>query len=206
MRKVLLGVVLAAAAVAAQAGGSATITCGNAAPGVYNNGQVPTINVSYAPGSDTGTPGLFWLGILSPDQTTGAVLTIDQGWAPYAGGLYPFQSRYDNGLPGAITLTLPFPSDPQNPTLTTAGYVGYGMYVGHGAYTAASQQMVANRRIMLNKIKPQRVAAGTWQADYDSDDRFIWSLIQKDMVDNHKYGSILTVPFIDCTPIQAGGN
>ena len=83
-------------------------------------------------------PGLFWLGVMTPDQTQGAVLT-QAGWANYQGGLYPFQARYDTGLPGTIQLRIPFPSN----SLSTSGFVGYSVYAGHGAYTQQAQQMVA---------------------------------------------------------------
>lgn len=92
MRKLIIGALLATQAITASAGGSATITCGDAAPGVFNNGQAPVLRISYTPGVDAGAPGLFWLGVLSPDQTSGAVLT-QQGWATYNGGMYPFQAR-----------------------------------------------------------------------------------------------------------------
>lgn len=197
MRNLILGVLMAASA-AANAGGSASITCGSAPPGVYNNGQAPVIRISYTPGVDAGVPGLFWLGVLSPDQKIGAVLT-EQGWTTYQGGLYPFQARYDNGLPGTISLTIPFPVDAGSGSLSTSGFVGYSVYAGHGAYTQQSQQMVANRRTMLNSVRAQRIAAGTWSAQYESDDMFIWSLIQKNMVENQKFGALITVPFIDCT-------
>ena len=62
--------------------------------------------------------------------------------------------------------------------------------------------MVAQRRAMLNSVRAQRIAAGTWSADYETDDRYIWSLIQGDMVNNNKFGAVITVPFIDCTPPQ----
>lgn len=201
MRKTILGALCAAYAIGASAAGTATITCGNAAPGVYNNGQAPVLTVSYTPGVDTGSPGLFWLGVLSPDQTRGAVMT-QQGWTPYQGGLYPFQARYDNGLPGTVSLTIPFPVDPQSGMLSTAGFVGFAVYAGHGVYTKQAQQMVTNRRAMLNSVRAQRIAAGTWSADYDTDDRFIWSNIQKNMVDNQKFAPVITVPFIDCTQSQ----
>lgn len=194
MKKKILGILLVAAAAAAQAGGSATVTCGSAPVGVHNNGQLPVLNVSYTPGVDAGAPGLFWFGVLSPDQTKGAVLT-PQGWTVYEGGMYPFQARYDAGIPGTVTLTVPFPTDGR---FDTSGFVGYAVYAGHGVYTTQAQQTVATRRTTLNSVRAQRIAAGTWQAEYDSDDRLIWSLIQKNMVDNKKFGPVLTVPYIDC--------
>lgn len=197
MRKIMLGMILAAQVAAVSAGGSATITCGDAPPGVYNNGQAPVLAISYTPGVDTNAPGLFWLGVLTPDQTQGAVLT-QGGWATYEGGLYPFQARYDNGLPGTVQLRIPLPSN----AMSTAGFVGYSIYAGHGVFTAQAQQTVATRRTSLNAVRAQRIAAGTWSSEYDSDDRFIWSLIQKNMVENQKFGPLITVPFIDCTMPQ----
>lgn len=194
MRKLMLGMLLAAQVAAAHAGGSATITCGEAPPGVYNNGQAPILTISYTPGVDANVPGLFWLGVMTPDQTQGAVLT-QAGWTNYQGGMYPFQARYDAGLPGTVQLRIPFPSN----SLSTAGFVGYSVYAGHGAYTQAAQQMVASRRASLNAVRAQRIAAGTWSSEYDSDDRYIWSLIQKNMTENQKFGPLITVPFIDCT-------
>ncbi len=196
MKKMILGVLLVAATAAAQAGGYAWVSCGGAAEGVYNTGDSPVLNISYGPGGDAGKPGLFWLGVLSADQKSGAVMT-PSGWATYQGGLYPFQARYDGGLPGSITFSLPFPSNDG----TTGSYVGYSIYAGHGAYTSAAMQTVATRRAGLDGMKPKRVALGTWKAEYDNDDQFIWSLIQKDMVDNSKYGALVSIPYIDCNPL-----
>ena len=203
MRNLIIGALLAVQAAAASAGGSATITCGNAAPGVYNNGQAPLLHIHYStPLVDQKMPALFWLGVLSPNQKNGAVLT-DKGWMNYEGGLYPFLYKWgaglygttDQGLPPSISLTIPIPGG----AMTTGGFVGFTVYAGHGVYTKAAQEMVANRRAMLNEMKPARVAAGTWRTEYESDDLMIWSLAQKDGIDNQKGGAMITVPFIDCT-------
>jgi hypothetical protein len=97
-----------------------------------------------------------------------------------------------------ISLTMPFPGN----GLTTGGFVGYGVYVGHGAYTSQAVQAVANRRATLDRVRAKRIAAGTWSAEHDSNERYIWSLVQKNMMDSQKYGSVMTVPFIDCTPLS----
>jgi hypothetical protein len=208
MRKLFLGVTLAAAAAAAHAGivAQASITCGNNPPGVYNTGDVPTLHVTYSPGADAGTPGLFWFGILTPDQQFAEALDITGTWVQYLGGLYPPNQRFDNGLPGTVTVNVPFPADQYGSVpLTTSQYVGYTVYAGHGIYSQQSQQMVAIRRESLNAVKPQRVAAGTWNSAYDDDTNFMWSLIQKDMTDNNKWGAVITIPFVDCTPPDQGG-
>lgn len=188
----MLGLVGAMAS--AHAAGTATVVCSR--PGeIYGSRAVPILQVSYNPGQDAGTPGLFWFGIISQDLTSGSVLT-QQGWQSYYGGLYPFQARYDNGLLPRITLSLPLPGGVQN----TAAYVGYSVYTGHGIYTYAMRQKVADRRTALNNVKSDMVERGRWRPEFDSDDNHIWSLVQKDMVDNRKYGPILTIPYVDCTP------
>lgn len=199
MLKILCAAVLTVASMSALATGVATVTCGSAAPGVQHNGMAPMVQVRYSPDADTGSPGLLFLGLLSPDQTQGAVLSL-KGWSSYSGGLYPPQARYDAGLPGVIPISVGFPDGPG--VLSTAGMAGFVLYVGHGAYTPDGQKQVANRRALLESVRAQRVAAGTWQAAYDSDDQMIWSLVQKDMTKNNKFVALLTVPSIDCAPLQ----
>lgn len=199
-RKWLVMLGLLGTMASAHAGGTATVVCSKAGDS-YGWNPVPVLQVSYNTGADAGTPGLFWLGIISQDQTLGSVLT-PQGWQTYNGGLYPFQARYDGGLLQRITLSIPFPDGVQ----TTAAYVGYSVYTGHGAYSYANRQKVADRRVALNNVKPDMVAKGRWRPEFDSDDTYIWSLIQKDMVDNNKYGAILAIPYVDCTPPVSGGS
>ena len=187
---------LVATAGLAHAGGSAAVVCSG---DPVSGGAVPILRVSYFTGADAGTPGLFWLGLFSRDQTKGAALT-SSGWQTYTGGLYPFQARYDAGFPASITLSIPFPAGVQ----TTAEYVGYSVYAGDGVYTGAMQQQVADRRAALNAEKPDMVASGRWNVAFDSDDSYIWALIQKDMTDNKKYGAILTIPYLNCLPPNYG--
>lgn len=175
----------------AHAAGAATIVCSSAG--------TPNLQVSYSTGPDAGMPGLFWLGIISRDMTLGSVLT-PQGWKDYTGGLYPFQARYDNGLMPSIKLEIPFPNGVGN----TRQYAGYSIYAGHGAYTQASRQKVAERRAALATVKPDLVAQGRWRAEFDSDEFYMWTLIEKDMKDGNKYGPILTIPYVDCAP-ESGG-
>jgi hypothetical protein len=195
MRNFVVGLALAVVGVVAQAGGTASISCG-----VSQFGQAPVLSIKYLPSGDSGTPGLFFLGALTPNQQAGAVMT-PKGWLTYEGGLYPFQARYDTGLPGSISLEVPLPDGAS----TTAAYVGFGIYAGHGAYTTKGRAAVAERRASLNEAKAVLVADGMWNSEFNSDERYIYSLVQKDMVDNRKYGLLLTIPFVDCRP-QSGGN
>ena len=185
---------LAVSATSAQAGGQAAVICST--PGdSFGPSSVPVLQAYYSTGPDAGTPGLFWFGVISQDQTVGSVLT-PQGWQNYYGGLYPFQARYDNGLGARVTLSIPFPDGVQ----TTSAYVGYNVYAGHGVFSSDSRDKVVARRAALNTVKPDMVAKGRWRPEFDTDDNFIWSLIQRDMVDNKKYGPILSIPYVDCTP------
>ena len=197
MRNFMCGVALAAVGVAAQAGGTASMSCE-----WYQNGHAPVLSINYVPGSDSGTPGLFFVGALTPNQQAGAVMT-PQGWITYEGGLYPFLSRYDKGLPGSISLKIPLPDG----AMTTAAYVGFGIYAGHGAYTSKGRAAVADRRASLNEAKATLVADGVWNAAFNSDEGYIYSLVQQDMVDNRKYGLLLTIPYLNCKPVSnEGGN
>jgi len=196
MRKMILAGYLAVAGTVAQAGGSAVVTCGNAPAGVAN-GQPPVLNVSYTPGADIGIPGLFWLGALAPDQKSGGVL-VGGRWVGYQGGSYPFQARYDGGMPGMISFSIPLPVS----NLTTGEFVGYGVYMGHGVYTGKAAARYASWRADLDSAKARLAANNRNVAaeDAGANERLIQALVQKDMTDNGKYGLALVVPYIDCTP------
>lgn len=199
-KKLLIASAILSVAATASAGGSVDVVCGDGSPLTpWTQNPYPTFRVTYSPDGDVGKPGLLWFGVLSPDQQRGAVLTM-QGWETYQGGLYPPHSRYDGGL-RQISFTVSLPSN----ALTTAEYVGYGVYLGHGVYTAEAREKVVSRRNTLNRVKPDMQAKGRWNSAFDNDDHFIWTLIQKDMTDNRKYGQYFTIPFIDCTPPQQGG-
>ena len=203
MRKLFLGMALAAAAAAVNAGvvAQVTVTCGTPSGKWGHSWGLPTVNVTYSTGTDAGTPGLFWLGILTPDQQFATALDLNGEWIQYEGGLYPPHKRYDGGLPGTVSISVPLPGGVTN----TAPFVGHTLYAGHGAYTQQSAQMVNKRRTYLNTIKPERQAKGKWQSAYDDDTLFMWSLVQRDMTDKEKWGPVLTIPFIECTQDTGGG-
>lgn len=201
MKKLTLTLAVCVHAAVASAAARVELVCGDGSPlTTWRANTTPTLRVTYTTGADAGQPGLLWFGVLSADQQSGAVLTPN-GWQTYQGGLYPFHSRHDGGLRPSTTLNVPLPGN----ALTTAEYVGFGVYMGHGIYTVNAQQQVASRRATLNRVKPDMVAKGRWRAEFDTDETFIWTLIQKDMTDNGKYGQAYTIPYIDCTPPQQGG-
>jgi hypothetical protein len=185
MIKPIIVLTMAIAASQTFASGIATVACGpNAAP---------VLELSYDSGSDAGVPGLLFLGVLAPDKSIGAAMT-ESGWVQYEGGLYPFMTRFDTAFPATTKRSLPFPAG----SSSTQQYVGYGVYIGHGVLSPAAQAMVMARRAGLTEAKPSMIAAGTWTKEYESDDRFKWSLVQKDMTDNNKFALALVIPFLDC--------
>lgn len=187
MRSIIIAIFIACAALNATASGIASVTCGD--------NQSPVLVVKYASDADAGVPGLIYLGVLSPDRTSGAIMS-EQGWVQYQSGLYPFMIRFDSGLPGIYTRTVPFPVG----STSTAAFVGFSVYMGHGAFTVQSKAKVAERRVMLNNAKTALVEAGAWNSEYSSDDRYIYALTQKDMIDNNKNSVVLTIPYLDCNP------
>lgn len=138
MKKTVLGILMAVVTLVVQAGGMASVTCGTAPVGVYNNGQLPMLNMNYTPSGSISAPGLFWVGILDPDREKGAFLT-QEGWMAYQAGQAPFQARYDADFPSSITLAVPFPTDGR---LDTAGWIGYGIYAHLGVYQNLDKKLV----------------------------------------------------------------
>lgn len=181
---------LIANAVVAHAGGSARVVCAR---------QGPVLEVTYTTGADAGTPGLFWVGVLTSDRSGGAFST-PKGWLPYKGGLYPFHSRYDSGFPQTIKVLLPFPDQ----SYTTREYVDYTVYTGNGVYTQNMHEQVQERRAALNLVKPDMVAKGLWRPEFESDDFHMTALAQNDLTMNKKYGQVYTIPFVDCDPNSGG--
>jgi hypothetical protein len=191
VRRILFGAVLLAAAMTAKAQ-SVSLVC---------VGFTPTLQVNAAMGADAGQPGLFWLALGSQGLSVADYVDLNGQWESYQGGLFPPTVRYDAGLPTAVQMSVPLPGSPTN----TSNFIGWIVGVGEGILTPASQQLVAQRRQSLNSAKAVEVAAGGWDASYDSDDQYKLALIQTDMQSNKKYQQALTIPFLDCNPNQGGG-
>ena len=191
MKRFLFGVLLGVACVTAQAQ-TASIVC---------LGNVATLRISYATGSDANVPGLFWLGLVAPDGSAADYLDLSGNWQPYQSGLIPPTGRYDAGLPPIVQATVALPGRPTN----TYGMQGWIVGVGKGVLAPESLQQVAQRRASLDSVKPQLVAKGTWNPAFDDDNQFKWSLAQGDMISNKKYVQALSIPPLDCMPDYGGG-
>lgn len=199
MRKIVSGLVLVLSCGFAMAGGwgaTASVTCG------FNGDMYrPALNITYSTGSDAGTPGLLGIGVMLPDMSDGVVYS-DGEWAPYKGGLYPFESRFDDGFPAVITRSLAFPGNSHS----TGEYFGYMVFIGHGAYTDEARHRVEVMRSARARNKETLLKKGKWTAQMEASTgpdfelRYIWSLIQKDGIDNQKFGKVISIPIVDCSP------
>jgi hypothetical protein len=164
------------------------------------NANTPVIQDTIQVG-EVGQLGVLYVGMHSPDQRQAYFLNLQGNWEAYLGGLYQPAARYDAGLPASYPVTVTLP---EQPAYTSAAFQGWTVYVGYGVYTPKAQSLVQARRTTLNEIKPQRVAQGKWSPEYDSDERFILSLVQKNLMDNKKYIQSVVIPYVDCTPPDAG--
>lgn len=187
------------ASVMAHAGGSAQVVCDQGGISSMFAKRYPVLEVTYTTGADAGTPGLLWIGVLTPDKEGGAFSTPN-GWIPYKGGLYPFHARYDKGLPSTATVRIPFPGR----DYSTVNYIGYTVYTGHGVYTQMMQEQVRERREVVDSTRTEMVEKGLWRAEFDSDEYYMQALVQQDLTINKKYGLVYTIPYIDCNPDQGG--
>lgn len=194
-----LKVVMIAAAIAALSG--AAVTARAQVASVVCQGTTPMLQINASMGADTGQPGIFWLGLGSQSLSVADYVDQTGNWQSYQSGLFPPTNVYQNGLPPIVQMSVPFPGQPTS----TAGYVGWIVGVGEGVLTPASQQLIAQRRAALNSAKNVEMAAGGWNAAYESDDQYKLALVQTDMTANKKYQQVLTVPFLDCTPQSGGG-
>lgn len=156
--------------------------------------KMPVLSIVQSSGVDTGTPGLVFVAVRSPDQKLAAFLGQNGEWLPFEGGLFPPARIYINGLPGTVSIPIGSP----NGTSTMYNYVGWEVYVGTGALTASSQNIVRQRRQALDRAKPVLTAKGQWNPAFDDDERIKWSLVQKDMLDGIKYRFVTVVPALSC--------
>jgi len=185
MKNLFLCLSMCLGAVSAHAGGSATVTCGDSPVGVHYTGEPPVININYSPGRDAGSSGLFYVGVLTPQGNQKAFYS-GSGWIAAGGGLFPFHSRHDGGLPPSIRAKVPFPGE----GLTTAAYQGYEIYAGHGVLSSTDRAKVNETNALYQQANQPRADGGLLHMQ---------TLVQMDLTGKRKYNSMVVIPFIDCT-------
>ena len=134
------------------------VKCLNEQPQYFETLKIPT----------AGQPGAVFVGAHDPGKRQAYFLT-PKGWERYEGGLYTVYQRFDEGLPAALPLQSLLP---KGINWTSSEVVDWSIYIGFGVLTPEAQDMVKSRREALNELKPQRVAEGRWNENYDSDDQF----------------------------------
>ena len=177
-------------------GWAGQVFCSPGAGGVPVPTYSETIQIS-----QSGMPGLVWVGATDSGQQWAEVLTLNNTWNSYNGGLYPPFARYDSGLPSSVNVLAPLPVTDG----TTGSIVGWTIYVGFGMLSAQAQQEVQARRAFLNQNQAAMIANGTWNSAYASDDQEKWALAQQDLTQNQRYWVSTTVPYINCNPPTQGG-
>lgn len=157
--------------------------------------------------ADVGLPGAVWIGIEDP-ATPGypaAFLTLS-GWVAWTTGDFPaYVATPAIASTFAYVACIPNSTSGGGCAATSNEFVGWRVYAGYGVLTPDHQTLIANRRATLDAARPVMQQKGTWRVEYDDDIAFRNSLVAKSANDG-RWGPALTIPFIDCTPPNSGGN
>lgn len=156
--------------------------------------------------SDVGLPGAIWVGIEDPGVPGyPAAFLTPSGWVAWTTGGFPTYLETP-ALGSTFSYTACIPSLPSggNCASTSADFVGWKVYAGYGVLTPGHQALIGKRRASLNAAKPWLQQKGKWRPDYDDDLAFRNALVQKS-ANEGRWGPALTIPLIDCTPPDSGG-
>jgi hypothetical protein len=153
-----------------------------------------------------GLPGAIWVGIEYPEAPgTPAAFLTPSGWVAWTTGGFPTYLETP-ALGSTFSYTACIPSSPTGGgcASTSADFVGWKVYAGYGVLTPEHQALIGKRRASLDVAKPWLQQKGKWRADYDDDLAFRNALVQKS-ANEGRWGPALTIPLIDCTPPDSGG-
>ena len=156
--------------------------------------------------SDVGLPGAIWVGIEDPGVSGyPAAFLTPSGWVAWTTGGFPTYVETP-ALGSTFSYAACIPNSPTGGgcASTSGNFLGWKVYAGYGVLTPEHQTLIQKRRASLNAAKPWLQQKGKWRADYDDDIAFRNALIQKSANDG-RWGSALTIPFINCTPPDSGG-
>ena len=155
---------------------------------------------------DAGLPGAIWVGIEDPTNPgSPAAFLTPSGWVPWTSGGFPtYLETPAMGSGFSDTACIPSSTSGGGCAATSANFVGWKVYAGYGVLTLEHQSLISKRRASLDLAKPWLQQRGKWRTDYEDDMAYRNALIQKSANDGH-WAAALTIPFIDCTPPESGG-
>ena len=155
---------------------------------------------------DVGLLGAIWVGIEDPARPGYPVgFLTPSGWVAWTTGGFPTYVETP-AIGSTFSYSACIPGSPSGGgcSATSADFVGWQVYAGYGVLTPAHQTSIEQRRASLNLAKPWLQQTGKWRAEYDDDLAFRNALIQKSANDG-RWGSALTIPYINCTPPEPSG-
>ena len=155
---------------------------------------------------DVGLLGAIWVGIEDPARPGYPVAFLTpSGWVAWTTGGFPTYVETP-AIGSTFSYSACIPGSPSGGgcSATSADFVGWQVYAGYGVLTPAHQTLIEQRRVSLNLAKPWLQQTGKWRAEYDDDLAFRNALIQKSANDG-RWGSALTIPYINCTPPEPSG-
>lgn len=156
--------------------------------------------------SDVGLPGAIWVGIEDPGVSGyPAAFLTPSGWVAWTTGGFPTYVETP-ALGSTFSYAACIPNSPTGwgCASTSGNFLGWKVYAGYGVLTPEHQTLIQKRRASLDAAKPWLQQKGKWRADYEDDQAFRNALIQKSANDG-RWGESLTIPFINCTPPESGG-
>ena len=156
--------------------------------------------------ADVGLPGASWVGIEDPYAPgyPAAFLTPD-GWVAWTTGGFPtYVETPALGSTFSYTACIPNSLTGGGCAPTSGHFLGWKVYAGYGVLTPEHQTLIQKRRASLDAAKPWLQQRGKWRADYEDDLAFRHALVQKS-ANEGRWGPALTIPLIDCTPPDSGG-
>ena len=156
--------------------------------------------------ADVGLPGAIWVGIEDPATPgTPAAFLTPGGWVAWTTGGFPTYVETP-AIGSTFSYSACIPASPAGGgcAATSADFVGWKVYAGYGVLTPEHQALIQKRRASLDAAKPWLQQKGKWRADYEDDQAFRNALVHKS-ANKGRWGPALTIPLIDCTPPDSGG-
>lgn len=156
--------------------------------------------------TDIGLPGAIWVGIEDPSAPGyPAAFLTPGGWVAWTTGGFPtYVETPALGSTFSYSACIPNSATGVDCASTSGHFLGWKVYAGYGVLTPEHQTLIQRRRASLDAAKPWLQQKGKWRADYEDNQAFRNALVQKS-ANEGRWGPALTIPLIDCTPPDSGG-